>query len=97
MQKEDLTRVKPFEDALVNSPNKDIAIVAALMLYTFDPGPQSPVSKDYVRRIRNSGNRILMRLDRGRLLKILDSLRRNAESEDESSLFSSLAGRLGAQ
>ena len=97
MQKEDLTRVKPFEDALVNSPNKDIAIVAALMLYTFDPGSQSPVSKDYVRRIRSSGNRILMRLDRSRLLKILDSLHRNAESEEESSLFSSLARRLGAQ
>ena len=94
MQKEDLTRVKPFEDALVHSVNKDIAIIAALMLYTFDPGPESPVSKDYVKRVHDSGNRILMHPDRRRVLEILNTLRRNAESEDEVSLFSSMAGRL---
>ena len=94
MQKEDLTRVKPFEDALAQSANKDIAIIAALMLYTYDPGLNAPVSKDYVKRVRESGNRILMRVDRPRLLKILKTLHRNAESEEESSLFSSMAGRL---
>lgn len=94
MQKEDLARVKPFEDALAHSANKDIAIVAALMLYMFDPGPQSPVSKDYVRRVRESGNRILMRLDRTRLLQILGTLRRNVVSEEESSLFSAMEVRL---
>ena len=94
MQKEDLARVRPFEDAIVKSANPDMAIVAALLLYTFDPGRDAPVSKDYVRRVQQSGFRILRRLDREKVLRTLETLKRNVESSDESNLFSSLAARL---
>lgn len=93
LNKEDLKRVKPFEDALVNSKNTDMAIVAALVLFAYDPGTQT-ISKDYVRRVRESGTRILIRLNRNKVRTVLMNLKRSVESEKESDQFSSLAARL---
>ena len=99
---EDLKRVRPFEDALVKSKNQDMAIVAALALILYDPGlpgasgvpgPQI-MSKDYIRRVQNSGMRVLTRLNRNKVRSVLLNLKSSVESEEEANRFSSLAARL---
>ena len=99
---EDRKRVRPFEDELVKSKNTGMAIVAALALAIYDPelsgptpgrGPQI-LSRDYVRRVRLSGMRVLTRLDRSRVREVLLNLKNSVESEEESNRFSSLAARL---
>lgn len=107
LEKEDRNRVQRFEDQLAGSKNRDMAIVAALSLYTvdWDPGRDrsrqsrgpAVLSKDYRRRVKECGLRILRRLDRDRVQDILKTLKNNVESEDESNMFSSLAVRLGNQ
>ncbi len=98
LEKEDLNRIKPLEDQLAQSENKDMAVVAALSLYTVDwTGDRTTpaeLSRDYCRRVKESGLRILRRIDSRRVQDILRILKNNVESEDESNMFSSLAARL---
>ena len=102
LNSEDLKRVRPFEDALVKSKNQDMAIVAALALVVYDPGLNGPtpgqgpqiLSRDYVRRVRESGMRVLLRLNRTKVRLVLMNLKSSVESEAESNRFSSLAARL---
>ena len=102
LEKEDQRRIQPFEDLLVKSENRDMAVVAALALYLADwnPVPQrsagpSVISKEYLRRVKETGMRILRRLDAARVQAILKTLKNSVESEEESNMFSSLAVRLG--
>ena len=56
-------------------------------------GPQV-LSRDYVRRVRESGMRVLTRLNRTKVRSVLLNLKSSVESEEESNRFSSLAARL---
>ncbi len=106
LEKEDRKRVQPLEDQLAASRNKDMAVIAALSLYVMEweelrvrrsgqrDGTTPPVSRDYLRRTKEAGLRILRRLDSTRVQEILAALKAHVESEDESNMFSSLAVRL---
>lgn len=80
-----------------------MAVVAALALYLADWNPEpaqrsagpSVISKEYLRRVKETGMRILRRLDAARVQAILKTLKNSVESEEESNMFSSLAVRLG--
>ena len=82
--------------------NQDMAIVAALALVVYDPAMNGPtpgqgpqvLSRDYVRRVRESGMRVLTRLNRTKVRSVLLNLKSSVESEEESNRFSSLAARL---
>lgn len=103
LEKEDQRRIQPFEELLVKSENKDMAVVAALALYLADWNPEpaqrsagpSVISKEYLHRVKETGMRILRRLDAARVQAILKTLKNSVESEEESNMFSSLAVRLG--
>ena len=106
LEKEDRKRVQPLEDQRAASSNKDMAVIAALSLYVMEweelrvrrsgqrDGTTPPVSRDYLRRTKEAGLRILRRLDSTRVQEILAALKAHVESEDESNMFSSLAVRL---
>lgn len=105
LEKEDQRRIQPFEDQLVKSENKDMAVIAALALYLADWNPErgrhpagpDMISKEYLRRVKEAGTRILRRLDGARVQEILKVLKNSVESEEESNMFSSLAVRLSGR
>lgn len=108
LEKEDRKRIQPFEDQLAKSKNPEMAVLAALSLYIMEwdtlrmrragnSAGTAPVSRDYLRRVKEAGLRILKRLDSDTVQRTLTTLKNHVESEDESNMLSSLAARLSGR
>ena len=108
LEKEDRRRIQPFEDQLAKSKNPEMAVLAALSLYIMEwdtlrmrragnSAGTAPVSRDYLRRVKEAGLRILKRLDSDTVQRTLTTLKNHVESEDESNMLSSLAVRLSGR
>ena len=108
LEKEDRKRIQPFEDQLAKSKNPEMAVLAALSLYIMEwdtlrmrragnSAGIAPVSRDYLRRVKEAGLRILKRLDSDTVQRTLATLKNHVESEDESNMLSSLAVRLSGR
>ena len=108
LEKEDRRRIQPFEDQLAKSKNPEMAVLAALSLYIMEwdtlrmrragsSAGIAPVSRDYLRRVKEAGLRILRNLDSDTVQRTLTTLKNHVESEDESNMLSSLAVRLSGR
>lgn len=82
LQDEDKKRLKPVEDALADSKDKDFAIVAAIALCLMKP--EKGIAPEYAKRVNESGMRVLSKLPAKDVQAVLYRLSRKVSDGDES-------------
>lgn len=93
LAKQDRERIKPYYDFLASSPDTDLSIIAAIDLALFkthDKRLAQVHAADYLKRVNETGVRLLCDLPREKTIPVLQALIRNNESEQEKARLSEI-------
>lgn len=74
LSQQDAQRIKPYTDAIVNSPYTDLSVLSALDLAMFTPAKEDGFAPSYVRRVRRAGADLLQRLPQAKVKSAFRSL-----------------------
>ena len=82
LRPEDLKRVEPFENAIIQAKETDLSIMAGLLLAMFNSNVRM-VKDSYIERVNLSGERILKALPKEEVTVVLKNLLKYDLNEDE--------------